>query len=516
MVTDNDIQQMERQGISANEIEKQLERFKKGYPQLNIVAPATPENGITIHNNEEIEKYTSLYKKKSKNAKITKFVPASGAASRMFKKVFEVLDAYDGSEEKYLEMVTDRSANSVYTLVENIHEFAFYHDLGQICKEKGECIENKFEKKDYVGALDLLVSERGLNYGHYPKGLIKFHKYKNETRTALEEHLVEGAMYAASKKTVNIHFTISPEFEYDFEKHVKSVTPKYEELFGVKYNIEFSNQKKYTDTVAVDLENKLARNKDGEIIFRPGGHGSLIENLNDIDADLIFIKNIDNVVTDRLKHITVEYKELLGGVLFDRKEKIFGYLEKLTGKEELNDAGLTKIANFCNQELNIDISEDFKSLDKKERIDLLIKKLNRPIRVCGMVKNEDEPGGGPFWVENNKGEKSLQIVESSQFDQKDKKQIKVFNAATHFNPVDIACSTKNFENRKFDLSQFIDIETGFISEKSYKGKTIKALEHPGLWNGAMADWITIFVEVPMETFNPVKVINDLLRKEHRF
>ncbi|PLX21441.1 MAG: DUF4301 domain-containing protein [Salinivirgaceae bacterium] len=516
MLTEKDTQQLERQGISKKDVNDQLERFKKGYPQLNIVAPATPENGIKMTSKEDKEKYITLYKKKSKNADITKFVPASGAASRMFKKIFEVLDAYDGSEEKYLEMLTDRSASSVYTLVENIHEFAFYRDLAQICKEKGECIESKFEKKDYAGALDLLVSERGLNYGHYPKGLIKFHKYKNDTRTALEEHLVEGAMYAASKKTVNIHFTISPEFEYDFQKHVKAATPIYEERFGITYNIEFSNQKRYTDTVAVDLENKLERNEDGEIILRPGGHGSLIENLNEIDADLIFIKNIDNVVTDRLKDITVEYKELLGGVLFDKKEKVFNYLQKLTGNEEIGDAYLTKVSNFCNEELNIYIPDSFKSSENKEKIEFLVSQLNRPMRVCGMVKNEDEPGGGPFWVEDKNGLRSLQIVESSQFDTNDKEQMKVFNTATHFNPVDIACSTKNYKGEKFDLTKYIDIETGFISEKSYKGKTIKALEHPGLWNGAMSNWITIFVEVPMETFNPVKVINDLLRKEHRF
>lgn len=516
MLTDNDKQQLERQGISSKDIDKQIERFKKSYPQLNIVAPATPENGIKIYNEEKIEKYTALYKKKSKNAEITKFVPASGAASRMFKKVFEALAAYDGSEAKYLEMLTDRSASSVFTIVENIQEFAFYQDLAQICKEKGECIEAKFEKKDYAGALDLIVSERGLNYGHYPKGLIKFHKYKNETRTPVEEHLVEAAIYASSKKTANIHFTISPEFEYDFKKHIKAVVPIYEEKYGVKYNIEFSNQKKYTDTVAVDLDNNLARNEDGEIIFRPGGHGSLIENLHEIKSDLIFIKNIDNVVTDRLKNITVKYKELLGGVLFELKEKIDGYLEKLTGKEELNDGHITKIANYCKQELNISLPKDFRSLEQKDKIAFLIEKLNRPIRVCGMVKNEDEPGGGPFWVGDKNGDKSLQIVESSQFDKEDKAQMKVFNAATHFNPVDIVCSTKNHKGEMFDLAKFVDPETGFISEKSYKGKTIKALEHPGLWNGAMSNWITIFIEVPMETFNPVKVINDLLRKEHRF
>jgi hypothetical protein len=516
MVTDNDKQQMERQGINIKVIDKQIDRFKKGYPQLNIVAPATPENGIKIYNEEEIEKYTTHYKKKSKNVDITKFVPASGAASRMFKKIFEVLSAYDGSEEKYLEMLTDRSANSVYMLVENIQEFAFYQDLAQICKEKDECIVSKFEKKDYVGALELLVSEKGLNYGHYPKGLIKFHKYKNETRTALEEHLVEGALYAASNKRVKIHFTISPEFEYDFDKHVKTTVPIYEEKYGITYEIEFSFQKKYTDTVAVDLENKIVRNDDGEIIFRPGGHGSLIENLNEIKSDLIFIKNIDNVVTDRLKHITVQYKELLGGVLFELKDKIDTYLEKLSGKEELNDGYITKIANFCKQELDIYLPDKFKSLDKQEKIKFLIEKLNRPIRICGMVKNEDEPGGGPFWVEDKNGEKSLQIVESSQFDKENKDQMKVFNSATHFNPVDIACSTINYKGEKFDLTKYIDTETGFISEKSYKSKTIKALEHPGLWNGAMSNWITIFIEVPMETFNPVKVINDLLRKEHRF
>ena len=516
MLTDKDKQQLQEKGMNAQMVKQQLERFKAGYPQLNIIAPATPDKGINRYGKEDKEKLRSLYQKKQKNAKICKFVPASGAASRMFKKIFEVLAAYDGSEQKYLELLTDRGPNSVYFLCEHIHDFAFYDDLEQICSEKGDCIESKFNKKDYVGALNLIVSEKGLNYGNYPKGLIKFHKYKNEERTALEEHLVEGAMYAKSNKEVNIHFTVSPEFYDSFEKHINELIPTYEERFNVKFNINLSVQKAHTDTVAVTMENEPVRDDEGNLVFRPGGHGSLLVNLNEIDADLIFIKNIDNIVTDRLKPVTVEYKELLGGVLLDFKDKINHYLEKLTGNEELKDAYITKIANFANQRLNIDIPNDFKSYDKPQKIKYLIEKLNRPFRVCGMVKNEDEPGGGPFWVKDGNEEESLQIVVSSQFDKEDKTQMKVFEAATHFNPVDIACSTKDFKGQKFDLAKYADPETGFISHKTMKGEPVKALEHPGLWNGAMANWTTIFVEVPMETFNPVKTINDLLRKEHRF
>lgn len=515
MLKEGDKKQIELQGMNPEIVQQQLDRFQTGYPQLNIVAPATPEDGILQITEEEKAKYRTLYNRKQKNSKIFKFVPASGAASRMFKNIYEVLDAYDGSEEKYLELVTDRSANSIFCLCENIPHFAFYPDLQSICIEKGESIDSKFSKKDYVGVLKLIVSEKGLNYGNYPKGLIKFHNYKNETRTALEEHLVEGAMYAESQKQIGIHFTVSPEHIDSFKRHINDVVPKYEERFNLKYNIELSTQRKYTDTVAATPDNQPARNEDDEIIFRPGGHGSLIENLKEIDADLVFIKNIDNIVTDRLKPITVEYKELLGGILFELSEKIENYIVKLKDDNELNESSITKIANFCQQRLNIQVSKDFKNFDKPTKVKYLIEKLNRPIRVCGMVKNEDEPGGGPFWIEKN-DEKSLQIVESTQFDFSDKNQRKVFENATHFNPVDIACRIKNFEGKPFNLSKFLDIETGLISEKSYKGKPIKAIEHPGLWNGAMANWITIFIEVPMETFNPVKTINDLLRKEHRF
>lgn len=516
MLTQKDKQQLQEKGMDASAVQEQLERFKKGYPQLNITEPATLERGIKQYNEEEKEKLRSLYQKKQKNTNICKFVPASGAASRMFKKIFEILSAYDGSEQKYLELLTDRSPNSVYFLCENIHEFAFYNDLQQICSEKGDCIESKFNKKDYVGALKLIVSEKGLNYGNYPKGLIKFHKYKNEERTALEEHLVEGAMYAKSNKEVNIHFTVSPEYYDSFARHIENIIPQYEERFDVTFNIDLSVQKPETDTIAVTMDNDPAINENGELIFRPGGHGALLANLDEIDADLIFIKNIDNIVTDRLKPKTVEYKELLGGVLLEMKDKINNYLEKLTGTDEVPDASVTKIANFANQKLNIDLPKDFKKLDKQQKVDFLTQKLNRPFRVCGMVKNEDEPGGGPFWVQSNEGEESLQIVESSQFDKDNPIQMKVFESATHFNPVDIACSTKDFKGNKFDLSQYADPDTGFISHKTMKGMPVKALEHPGLWNGAMANWTTLFVEVPMETFNPVKTINDLLRKEHRF
>ncbi len=516
MITEKDTKQLKDKGMDVSRIEEQINRFKTGYKQLNIVAPATPEGGITQFNEEEKENLRSLYNKKQKNSKIYKFVPASGAASRMFKKIFEVLDAYDGSEEKYLELLTDRSAQSVYTICENIQDFAFYDELEHICSQKGDCIKSKFNKKDYVGALELIVSEKGLDYGNFPKGLIKFHKYKNEVRTSLEEHLVEGALYAKSKNEVNIHFTISPEHKQEFQNHVKEVIPKYEEQFKVKYNIEFSVQKQYTDTVAVDMNNEPVRDENGNMIFRPGGHGALIENLNDIDADFIFIKNIDNVVTDRLKPTTVEFKEILAGKLIELKEKIDKYLQRLNENNDLNDAYLTKIANYCKSKLNIDIPDEFKSFEKQKRIDFLMEKLNRPVRVCGMVKNEDEPGGGPFWVENEQRERSLQIVESSQFDKNDKQQMEVFASATHFNPVDIVCSTRDFNGKPYDLTKFTDPETGFISQKSIKGKPIKALEHPGLWNGAMANWTTVFVEVPKETFNPVKTINDLLRPEHRF
>jgi hypothetical protein len=344
---------------------------------------------------------------------------------------------------------------------------------------------------------------------------LRFHAYSNENRFAIEEHLVEATNYCTNEDRVaKVHFTISPEHRNKFDEVISEIVPKFEARFNIRYDIRFSEQKPSTDTIAVDMENKPFRNNDGTLLFRPGGHGALIENLNDLDEDIIFVKNIDNIVPDRLRDETYRYKKAIGGLLMQLQEKSFDYLDLLDGGN-LEADELEEMREFASHSLMIDIPDAYDGYSEMEKIDFLFTKLNRPMRVCGMVKNEGEPGGGPFWVKNTEGEISLQIVESSQMNLKEPGQVEIVSKATHFNPVDLVCSKYNFEGIKFDLNEYIDPATGFISIKSKDGRDLKALELPGLWNGAMADWITIFVETPLITFNPVKTVNDLLRPQHQ-
>ena len=373
----------------------------------------------------------------------------------------------------------------------------------------------KFQVKIIQVVIDHLVNKSGLDYGSLPKGLLKFHKYNNVSRCALEEHLVEAGHYAKSKdKIAKVHFTVSPEHMERFTGEVEKVRSQYEKELNVKFDISYSIQKPSTDTIAVDMDNKPFREADNTILFRPGGHGALIENLNEIEGDIVFIKNIDNVVPDRLKPETILYKKAIGGLLLKLQSQIFAYLNKME-KSSLVTSEIGNISNFARKKLNITFSETFSDLSEKKKQDYLFAQLNRPIRICGMVKNEGEPGGGPFWVKNTKGEISLQIVESSQIDVNNPGQKDIMQASTHFNPVDLVCGLSNYKGEQFDLHHYIDPETGFISIKSKNGKNLKAQELPGLWNGAMADWITLFVEVPIITFNPVKTVNDLLRDQHQ-
>ena len=379
---------------------------------------------------------------------------------------------------------------------------------------EGATVEDLIADGDYKAVVACLLNEEGLNYGQLPKGLLQFHAYDDCVRTPLEEHLVEGALYAAGKDgKVNVHFTVSPEHRPLFEDLVESKKGEYESKFGVKYNISFSEQKSSTDTVAATIDNEPFRNDDGSILFRPGGHGALIENLNDIDADIIFIKNIDNVVPDRLKDPTVRFKKVIAGVLVSLQQRAFDYIRLLdTGKYTHQD--LEQMIRFMRDEL-CQRNPNLKNLEDTEMAIYLRRKLNRPMRVCGMVKNVGEPGGGPFLAYNQDGTISLQILESSQIDTNNEEYVKMFKSGTHFNPVDLVCAVKDYQGNHFDLPRYVDPQTGFISSKSKNGKELKALELPGLWNGAMSDWNTIFVEVPLETFNPVKTVNDLLREQHQ-
>ena len=511
--TEKDIKQFNDKGIDLSVVEKQINDFKEGFPFLKVVKAATINDGLKKYNDEQLEKLIRVYNHYGRKNKILKFVPASGAASRMFKSLFEFYNN-NFTKNELIEQLSDNEFNSIGFTLKNIKNFAFYKLLTELPAFKNIDIENEVKKGNWKKVIDAILKEDGLNYGNLPKGLLQFHKYAENSRTSAQEHLVEAALYATLTETANLHFTVSPEHKTLFQKHINSSKTDFEKKYVIDYDVDFSIQKSSTDTIAVDKNNIAFRNDDNTILFRPGGHGALIENLNDLDADVIFVKNIDNVVPDKLKDETIKYKKLIGGVLLDYQNKIFDYIKAIDeGKN--TDEFIDELEAFLKDELCIITNNEYYKLTETEKLVFIKNKLNRPIRVCGMVKNEGEPGGGPFWAKNNDGSTSLQIVESSQINLNDNSISEIVKEATHFNPVDLVCAVKDYKGNKFDLNKFIDYSTGFISEKSKNGRFLKALELPGLWNGAMSDWNTIFVEVPLITFNPVKTINDLLRKEHQ-
>ncbi len=505
MLSQEDLKQIAAKGITPEQIDAQLKEFETGFPFLRLEAAAAIGNGIVAPDEEERSAYIKAWDDyKAQGKKIVKFVPASGAASRMFKDMFAFLSAdYDVPTTAFEKNYFD-----------HIHQFAFFEALDDKCKEnEGKGIDQLMEEGNFKAVVANMLNATGLNYGQLPKGLLLFHNYQEGPRTPMEEHLVEGALYAASNGEANVHFTVSHEHMQLFEQKVKDKKDGYAGKYGIQYNISFSEQKPSTDTVAANPDNTPFRTEDGELLFRPGGHGALIENLNEIDADVIFIKNIDNVVPDRLKDDTVTYKQLIAGILVTLQKKAYDYLRLLdTGKYDHEQ--LEEIIRFVQRDLCCR-KTDIKLLEDAELVIYLRKKLNRPMRVCGVVKNVGEPGGGPFLTYNQDGTISLQILESSQIDKSNEAYQKMFTEGTHFNPVDLVCAVKDYKGQAFNLPEFVDKTTGFISSKSKNGKELKALELPGLWNGAMSDWNTVFVEVPLSTFNPVKTVNDLLREQHQ-
>ena len=438
---------------------------------------ASPGDGVLTLSDAEAAAAAERYERAAAGLSVVKFVPASGVATRMFKELFEFVN--DGKRGKGID-----------TLLENIGKFAFWPELKALLPAGAD-------DRTIVSAI---VNE-GLGYGRKPKGLVTFHAYPEGARKAVEEHLVEGAVYAAANGVAKIHFTVSPEHIEGFQELLAAKVPVYEKRFGIRYDISFSVQKPSTDTIAVNPDNTPFRQDDGTLLFRPAGHGALIENLNEIDADVVFIKNIDNVTTDALRGDTIRYKKVLAGILLDLQERAFEYLKAL----EVGGAELEPIVEFIEKRLCVKLPGSYDSA-------VLRAVLDRPIRVCGMVRNEGEPGGGPFWVGNPDGTQSLQIAESSQISPDD---LPLMRSATHFNPVDLVCGMKNSKGVRFDLRRYTDPSTGFISSKSSGGRDLRAQELPGLWNGAMAKWNTVFVDVPITTFSPVKVVQDLLRPQHQ-
>jgi hypothetical protein len=495
MFSKEDIRQIEARGASLPQIQEQIERFKKGFPSMKIVGAAVPGRGIKVLTQTETVAAAQYYAKAKVDGKC-KFVPASGAASRMFKDMFAGLDKLQAGE--------DLPANAPGAkLASNIKKFAFYTP-----EMFGEPEDSAAYRKD---VLSKMLGEQGLGYGSKPKGVLKFHRYANEVRTAMAEHLVEAAEYMRGADGVcNLTFTISPEHRELFEAALAEVKAVFEKRYGVKYNIAFTYQDKATDTIAVDMDNEPFRTETGELLFRPAGHGALIYNLNNVDAELVSIKNIDNVAHEKMLPATSLYKRVLMGEALKLRDKIFDYLRRLD--EAPSEALCSDIEIFLSRELCVTVP---RAASFEARIKALRAKLDRPIRACGMVRNEGEPGGGPYIIEGKDGSTSLQILESVQIPKDDPKAMAAMSGATHFNPVDLVCLLRDYKGGKFDLLKRVDSDAGFMSRKSYQGRDLKALEMPGLWNGAMSDWNTLFVEVPLETFNPVKVVLDLLRPAHQ-
>lgn len=505
MLSEKDLKQLESRGVSKKQVEAQIRRFEHGFPHLNIVKAADEEEGVKQLNEAELNEALQVWSNtlKSMNTKVVKFVPASGAASRMFKDLYAFLNGGEKSA-------------SVQEVLDNIDRFAFYDALNRACMlgEGGKGCQKLIQIGEERTVIEYLLTDKGLNYGHLPKALLLFHRYQDTTRTATEEQLSEGARYARNADgTVNVHFTLSPEHIEPFETLLSRRKGELEERNSVIFNVTYSTQRKETDTVAVDMDNNLLRDQNGSIIFRPGGHGALIYNLNEINADVIFIKNIDNIVPQVLSCDSIIYKKALGGVLIQLRDQVYKYMSLISDDKRVGNNLIEEIREFLHRAFSIDTSI-IEDATAEEQVTHLRRLLNRPLRVCGMVRNEGEPGGGPYITKDANGFTGLQILESTQINKEDTLDMEIFENSRFFNPVDLVLAVKDYRGKKFDLLNFVDGETGFISHKSQEGRELKALELPGLWNGAMSDWLTAFVAVPATTFNPVKTVNDLLRSAH--
>lgn len=513
--TKKDIEQIESKGISIETIEEQLSLFQEGIPATILLEPATLNGGIKSLDNDTVSYYSKVFESKKNDLEILKFVPASGAATRMFKFLYEFLKNYNPLEQSINSYLNRKKQEEMRLFIFGMNKFPFYDQVLNKMKEEGNDFDHlNFNQKVWHFA-NTILNEDLLNFGNYPKGLLPFHEYKNNViSTAFEEHLFETALYTSDNKEAKLHFTISEHFKDSFTQEFQRIEQKVEKKTETEFQIDFSYQQGISDTIAVNSKNEPFRNHDGSLLFRPSGHGALLSNLNEIDADIVFIKNIDNIVVYKHKEEVATYKKVLAGILLELQGKIFEYLNQLDS-EKVSESLIDEITQFMCTEINVKLTREYYKYTEKYKVDYIKNILNRPIRICGMVKNEGEPGGGPFWIRDQYGDVSLQIVESAQINDNNLSQKKIFEASTHFNPVDIVCGIKNYKGKKFDLKNFVDKGSAFITHKTKSGKAIKALELPGLWNGSMAYWNTVFVEVPIITFNPVKTVNDLLKRPHQ-
>ena len=512
MFTKAQLKQLSDRGISPEQALGQLEIFRKGIAPVSLVRPAIPGDGIEVYDTIQIDNYVNLFRKEQHGIPVVKFVPASGAASRMFKQLFEALQELNKNPGQSAGVLSKMS--ELADFFEDLKNYPFYKDLAEVSIAQGNDPESLIVSENYAELLSLFLSSRGLSYGELPKGLLKFHNYPEGARTAFEEHFVEAAMYLGDANNhIRLHFTVSPEHRKLFDSLAADLIQKFEAREGLHFDVDFSEQKPSTDTIAANMENSPFLLDQEKLLFRPGGHGALLDNMQDINEYMAFVGNIDNISPDRVKAQRVRYKQLLGGILIERVQKIHSFLNRM--EQGIASSLKAEIIEFLKQFISASSASELAVLPEKDFAVRAKTMLDRPIRVCGMVKNVGEPGGGPFWISDKNGTISKQIVESSQVDLADSRQDKIFKDATHFNPVDMACYTRNYKAEKFHLEQFRDPDMAFIAVKSQGGSSLKALELPGLWNGSMAGWLTFFVDVPIETFSPVKTIFDLRREEHK-
>jgi Domain of unknown function (DUF4301) len=502
LFSDQDKTLIAARGSTEAAIRAQIEMLQKGFQFTKLQRPCTLDDGITVITPEAATRLAALCAEAVHHGRAMRFVPASGAATRMFRLLLTLPHPGEPDHQDFLHFF------------QNLRRFAFYDDLQAAMSRHGLRLESLVEHGQYEEVLDYLLTPKGLDYANLPKALLKFHRYPDHCRTPLEEHLVEGAATLQDRnRTARLHFTVPDDYQETVKQYLDRVRHRYEQG-GVHYEITLSVQKPASDTIAVDLENRPFRDRQGHLLFRPAGHGALLANLHALQGDIVFLKNIDNVVPDHLKQETEVVTRLLGGYLVALQQEIFGYLQQIA-RQQIDTQLLQRIFAFARHKLCIVAPPRIEYRSEREQADFLWQKLNRPLRVCGVVKNTGEPGGGPFWVEHEDGTASLQIVETSQVDTQDAEQRAILAASTHFNPVNLVCGVRDYRGRVFDLQRFLDPNSGFVSIKSYEGRSLKALELPGLWNGAMAHWNTVFVEVPLLTFNPVKTVLDLLRPEHQ-
>ncbi len=508
-----DFLQIYEKGVPLKNIQQQLSFFKNGITKSNLVGPATLFDGILKLSESDFRLNADYFEANKSNFKLEKFVPASGAASRMFKFLLAFLKDFDVENETINAYINRKKETELPVFIVGLEKFPFFEAVDKKLRE--EFADFEFLHRDYKNYyfIKLLLAPDYFNFAGKPKGVLPFHKFQNHIYTPVEEHLNECVHYANSNSNSNLHFTVSESHLTQFETMINAIKGKLEKKSGIAIHVSYSCQNESTDTLAVDFENNPFRDENGKLFFRPGGHGALIENLNNLDADIIFIKNIDNVIQNNIAKNSL-YKKALAGILIELQQQVFKYLHAIDA-HKIKQEESEEVLLFLKEKLNISIPNSFYQLSFEDKITEIKAILNKPIRVCGMVKNEGEAGGGPFWVKDKKSLISLQIVESSQVNLSDDDQREILNASTHFNPVDIVCGIKNYKNEKFDLTQFVDHNSGFIVEKTTFGRAIKSYELPGLWNGAMAKWITIFVQVPLITFNPVKSVNDLLKSAHQ-